>query len=229
MSNEIKTTISVNGGPEADFDKVMAILEGPAKQPVRVRGKLLKTIIKACCDKPKKEDPEKPLDSIAVGNNSIAATDRFMAVRLGEQEDVYRPTSRRSALLESERENLYGDIVHFENIEPLLKPDGTGEVENFPGVDKILGQIADMKYVGSLNPALLLRACQIAVAGNASSIELYAQGDSLIGFEFEVVPDEDQFDLFEGATEPIPSCGVIATKKGRGRKDDDEDDVEGDE
>ncbi len=233
-------SVSVNGGEYANIDspearemvgevvrrsmgtESEADIFAPIEQPVRIRGKLLKTLIKTCCRPPKKDQPESALNSIGVGIDSIAATDTYVAVRIGTQDESYRATSRRAALLESEREMLYTDTAKFEHVEPLLKPDGSGEVEPFPNIDKVLGQIAGMKYVGSLNPALLLKAAQIAVAGNAPSIELYSQGDSLIGFEFQVMPDEEQFDLFQGAVDPIPSCGVIVARSKSASDDQDE-------
>lgn len=193
-------------------EEIDNVIENLNCQPVMIRGKLLKTLLGSCTNRPSKDDMERPLDSIAIGEASIAATDAYICVVIGEPEESYTPTRRNSARLEAERENIYGECVDFANIERFTDPT-TGETAPYPNVQKVLSSMDTMRKVGSFRPELLKRAASIAMAANAGSIDLYQNAEGrFLGIRFTVMPDEEQLSLFENGAEEIPSVGILTSK-----------------
>ena len=219
VSEEI--SISVNGGDPVTMSREAFDRLGDNGQPIRtgvpMRGKLLKTIINKVCQGCKKTEDEWPLNSVAVGSDCIVATDTHSAIIVGDlsKAGAIDSTSRKSAMLESEREKIYEDFVDTNFIERLTDP-STGEVVPYGhDVAKVVkDSFAKFDQTISMNPHLLLAATQAAIDAGAFSIDLRfsEDDDRLLGFEFEYIP-EDQLDLFgENKWHSVPVVGVIAAR-----------------
>lgn len=228
MREKIKATMTI-GGKTVDMEDAKAAEalvrdnfgqpgEDPeqAAQPVMVRGKLIKTLLNQVTNKPKDDWPERETDSIGVGKCSISATDGFSAVIVGEPENEYRPTKRKSALLEAEREMIYGECVDFERIEQFVHPK-TGELTPYPGVRTVVESHLDqMESIGQFSVERLLRILKVAAASNSDTVELFRPRKgariNALGARFYVIPDEDQMSLFGGDAEEIEAVAVVVGK-----------------
>ena len=177
--------------------------------PVPVRGRFLKTLLSVVARKPKSDEAPDPMHSVGVTLDSIVATDGQMAVAVGEARGSYEATHREAALLESEREKIYGDFVHLQNIDRLAE-EGSSVVA-FPNVGQALSKLDGMREVVVLDVELLLSAARLAASAGAHFMTLLQPkaDKKLLGFRFEYVP-EDQGNLFGGVgMEPVKVRGVL--------------------
>ena len=214
MSRKSKVTIE-SGGKSVEtsvegIEELTARLE--AGSPLPVHGPLLKALIGCVCEKPDKDDPERPTHSVGVSFAGLAATNTKVAVAVGPVQESYLATSRRSARLEAEREIIYGGMVRGDNIERLCA-DEAGPIP-FPAIHIPLGRLEEMQETITLDASLLLAAAKVAVAAGSRWIRLYERSGekSELGFRFEYVPD-DQGDLFGSVSiDPVPVCGMAIGK-----------------
>lgn len=223
MSAEpIKTTISAGGKSvtltDKEMDELAAKLHAQQNKPaIPITGKFLNTILKQVCYKKHKDEPERNVSSIAVGDMTIAATDGRQAIIVGptpEEEDLYMSTDRKSALLEAARETIYSDFVLFGNIERMVTD--SGESVPFPKLESVMKKLDDMDVIATLRPDLLLSAAKLAVDSGASYITLHQpnESDSMLGFTFHFTPEE-QLDLFHNDMSEVPVRGLVCTRSSK--------------
>lgn len=212
---------------ETEMDALAAKLAEQQNRPgIPITGKFLNTILKQVCYKRHKDEPERNVSSIAVGDLTIAATDGRQAIIVGptpEEEDLYMSTDRKSALLEAARESIYGDFVFFGNIERMVTD--SGESVPFPKLESVMKKLDNMDVIATLRPDLLLSAAKLAVDSGASYITLHQpnESDSMLGFTFHFIPEE-QLDLFNNNMTEVPVRGLVCTRSSKGQvaKDEEE-------
>ena len=212
-----------------EMDALAAKMAEQQNRPgIPITGKFLNTILKQVCYKKHKDEPEKNIGSIAVGDTTIAATDTRQAIIVGptpDEEELYMSTDRKSALLEAARETIYNDFVFFGNIERMV--DAAGESIPFPKIDAVMKRLDDMEVIATLRPELLLSAAKLAVDSGAPYITLHQpnESDSMLGFTFQFMP-ELQLNLFHNDMSEVPVRGLVCTRSSRSQTTTEEGDEE---
>lgn len=185
------------------------------EQPLVISGKLIKAILAKFAEKPIYADSHGVNSTIGVLPRSIAATDCRSAIIIGwpDWASLHDAVDRNSALLEGARSEIYGDACCLLEL-PRMVDKETGQVRPLPDITRIVGQTDVMQEVGSFNVEYLARIVAVCKAANTSTVTLLRDPKdetSMLGFQFDVLPEDGQFELFE-FHDPIPAKGLVCGK-----------------
>lgn len=190
-----------------------------------VDGRTVKTVIKAFCQKPYRDDDSFEHCSIGVARNSIVATDGRSAILFGQPASFHFATQRKEALLEGDRAHYYGEPARIDLIPKNL--DESGKARVMVDVQGVLKErLSGMSPVASFSPEALAAIGKTALAAGAVAVELLIPTDdsNALGFKFEApIRDEfmDLFSEYDGHT--IKAQGIFAVRRSEPRQTTTED------
>jgi hypothetical protein len=194
--------------------------------PVRIAGKGLHSILSACAERPERNEPPRPDQSVGIGERSIAAIRTSMAVVLGEAEHHYRPTLRPYAELagdESKRLVKAVEWAAIPTLEPGPLPDGpvlpgmedqAPKAPVFPPVHSVMWEDYQMIEIGRFRAADLEAIGKIVGALSGGTVDLYYAGDGRLGFKCDCPAlDPGDGESVQGHSPVIPLKGVVQGKR----------------